>query len=358
MNPVIVIPVLNPDEKTTNFVETLILAGFKNILVVNDGSSRDYEPCFDEIRAHKECTVLVHEVNKGKGAALKTAFKYLHENREDIDVAVTADGDGQHDLNSINKCLVKYAEDTNTVVFGGRDFSGKDVPTRSKFGNKLSKVVYRFSCGIKLNDTQTGLRIIPSEYFERFSTLKGDRYEYETSMILEIANKNIPYAEVPIKTIYLEENKSSHFNTIKDSVKIYVIVLKNLIKFILSSVICFIIDEGGFTLMNMLLMSTALGQSSRTWISIIVARIVSSFFNFIINRKTVFHSQGSLWKTMLKYYILAACMLCVSSLLVNLFAIEILHVDGFLETVIKCIVDLCLFFASYTIQRKWVFKEK
>ncbi len=358
METAIVIPVLNPDKKTTDFVGTLINAGFKNILVVDDGSGPAYSERFDMIRAHGECTVLVHEANKGKGAALKTAFAYLHGNRPDIDVCVTADGDGQHDVDSINKCLEKYTENTDAVIFGGRDFSGQDIPAKSRFGNRLSKVVYRFACGIKINDTQTGLRVIPAKYFERFSKLKGDRYEYETSMILDIANGKLPYAEVPIKTIYIDDNASTHFNAVKDSIKIYVIVLKNLIKFLINSLACFLVDEGLFYVFLTAFAGGAMSDSARTYVAVVCSRILSSILNFFLNRKTVFNSQGSLGKTMAKYYILAVCQMGVMMLLVDLIAVRLLHFDGALEVVIKCVVDICLFFISYTVQRKWVFREE
>ena len=355
MNYAIIIPVLNPDEKTTTFIDTLIEAGFKNIVVIDDGSNKESQKYFDEIRTHSECVVLVHEVNKGKGAALKTAFAYLSETRPDIDAAITADGDGQHNINCINICIKASEEDPDHVIFGGRDFTQANIPARSSFGNKLSAVVYRFACGIKLNDTQTGLRIIPKEHFEEFSVLKGDRYEYETQMIMEIARKKIPYKEVPIETIYIDENETSHFNPVKDSVKIYIVVLGNLIKFVISSLICWLIDEGLFYLFLSVLVGT-MTHSERTIMAVIAARVISSIVNFTINKNTVFHSKGSVKTTAVKYFTLAVCQLAVSTFLVNVIAVDLLNVDGFLEVLIKCVVDAGLFLISFTIQRKWVFK--
>lgn len=356
MNIAIIIPVLNPDEKTTTFIDRLLEEGFKNIIVIDDGSNEESQKYFDEIRKHPECTVLVHEVNRGKGAALKTAFSYLAENRPDIEAAVTADGDGQHDTNSIKNCLKKFSENRDAVIFGGRDFSDKEnIPWQSRYGNKISSVVYRFSSGINLKDTQTGLRVIPSSCFERFSKLNGDRYEYETEMIIDIASNDIPYHEVPITTIYINDNESSHFNYVRDSVKIYVVVLKNLAKFLFNSLLSWVIDEGFYYLFLTVLAGS---HEKRTLLAVLFARILSSIVNYALNRKTVFKSHESVWKTALKYYILAACMLAISMGLVDIFAVKILKVDGFLSVLVKCVVDIVLFALSYTVQRKWVFKKK
>ena len=171
MNYAVVIPTLNPDEKMTDFVDVLVSSGFDNIILVNDGSKAETVKYFEQADMHPEVTVLTHEVNKGKGAGLKTAFRYMAENRPDIDAAITADADGQHTVDSIGRCVSEYEKNTGTVIFGGREFSDKNIPLRSRFGNKVSSVVYSFSCGVKLRDTQTGLRIIPAGYFEKFSEL-------------------------------------------------------------------------------------------------------------------------------------------------------------------------------------------
>ena len=212
MNYAVILPVLNPDEKFTNFVQELVRSGFETIVVVNDGSSSDYDHFYDDAAKNPQVIVLKHEVNRGKGAALKTAFAYLADNRVDIDAAITCDGDGQHSVASMKDCLNAYEEHEGYVIIGGRDFDDKNIPSRSRFGNKVSSFVYKFACGIKLKDTQTGLRVIPARCFESFSALKGDRYEYETNMLIEIVNRQIPYLEIPIETIYIDDNASSHFN--------------------------------------------------------------------------------------------------------------------------------------------------
>lgn len=354
----IILPVLNPDIKFTNFVNELISNGFEDIIVINDGSAPEYDVLFKEAAKNESVTVLVHEVNKGKGAALKTAFAYLYENRKDIDFAITCDGDGQHTVASINKCIASYKIKPGSVIIGGRDFNSPDIPARSRFGNKLSSKVFKFACGIELKDTQTGLRVIPAEWFDDFSRLKGDRYEYETKMLIEIVNKNIPYYEEPIETIYIDDNSSSHFNAVRDSIKIYIIVLGYFLKFALSSIISWSSDIAIYAILQAIMEHNSnLSVATQVLIGTVVSRVVSSFVNYMINRKGVFKSTDGVRKTLFKYYILAFCQMCASYLLVSFF-VNILHVNGVLELLVKCIVDLCLFFFSYNIQRKVIFKNK
>ncbi len=372
-------PVYNPDQKMIDFLNSLVKADFKDIIIVNDGSREDTVHFFEEAAEYPEVTLLTHEVNKGKGAGLKTAFTYLYENRPDIAGAVTVDGDGQHDVASINSCLAKFEEEPHAVIIGGRDFDDPDVPKHNRAGNKISKVVYKFAIGIKLNDTQTGLRIVPYEHLKTFAELPGDRYEYETQMLIAIMNKNIPYFEVPIKTIYIDDNASSHFNVITDSVKIYVVILRYFLKFMASSIICWAVDIGVYWLVLAICgaawhLGSTINESyslaeaimSHSWnmnitavlLATIFSRVISSVVNFIINRKVVFKGVDDVKQTAARYFLLALCQLILSFLLVEFLANGVFHVTGFLNVLIKCVVDGCLFFFSYGIQRKWVFKNK
>ena len=357
MNYAIVIPTLNPDHKMTDFVDHLVGAGYQSIILVNDGSTPETVTYFDQAAMHPQVTVLTHEVNRGKGAGLKTAFRYLAQARPDIDAAITADADGQHNLESLGRCVTAYEKYPGSVIFGGREFSDKSIPLRSRFGNKVSSVVYRFSCGIRLNDTQTGLRVIPKEYFQRFSELKGDRYEYETQMIIAVKELQIPYHEVPIETIYIDDNESSHFNPIKDSARIYKIVLAYFFKFLASSLTSWLVDIGIYALV-MAIFRDVWPQTTCHLVATIASRVISSIVNYILNRKVVFKAVDNVRKTAVRYYILAACQMLISFLLVDLAANRLLKVTGVLDVVIKCVVDACLFIFSYGIQRKWVFRNK
>lgn len=349
MKVTVIIPSLNPDEKLIQVVEGLIKKGFKDILIVNDGSDNEHKEPFQTVERYEECHILHHETNKGKGRALKTAFEYCLNNKKDIAGVVTVDGDNQHSAEDIYECSKKLVELKNHVILGVRDFTGNNVPAKSKLGNNMTKFVFRVFCGLKISDTQTGLRAIPFEYLELMNRIKGERFEYETNMLLELKQYKIPYNEVCIHTIYIDENASTHFHPIKDSIKIYGVILKFLMGSLLSSVI---------DIMAFAILSTMLGgleNVSRIFIATVVARAISSLINYTFNRKAVFESDTSVKKSMIRYYILCVCQMMVSYGLVW-GTTELLILGNALTVISKVIIDTCLFVISFKIQRAWVFK--
>ncbi len=343
----VILPSLNPDEKLLGVVEGLINIGFEDIIIVDDGSGAEYKKHFEKAKEYPQCTVLVHEVNKGKGRALKTAFEYYIKNRKGVGV-VTADGDGQHLAYDIKKCALKMVED-NKVVLGVRDFSQPDVPPRSKFGNRMTSFMFLTACRLKISDTQTGLRAIPAEFLSTFVSTKGERYEYETNMLLDFGKYNIPFTEVQIKTVYIDENATSHFHPIRDSIRIY----KQILKYILSSVGSFVIDNTLFFILFLFLG----GVANATVICTVIARICSSICNYVFNKTLVFGNKGSKLKTLLKYYALCIPQMLVSALLLTLIAAMLGVENAGLTTALKMAVDTVLFICSYFIQKKWVFKN-
>ena len=348
----VILPSLNPDEKLMMVVDGLIAEGFDDIIIVNDGSDENHMEPFRQAACHKEVTVLKHEVNRGKGCALKTAYKYCIENRTDIDGVVTVDGDNQHRPADIKACCEKMIQNPDYVVLGCRDFSGDNVPAKSKFGNNVTKGVFRFACGIKISDTQTGLRAIPAKYLELMSKIKGDRFEYETRVLLEMKRHNIEFLEVKIETVYIEENATTHFRPIKDSIIIYVVILK----YILGSLLSFFIDMGIFTALQFLI-GGKVSKGVNILIATVCARVISSLFNFFYNRNAVFESSEKIGKTMGRYYTLCICQMGISYGLVFLIS-DVFNASKGITSVIKLIVDICLFIISFQIQRKWVFSNK
>jgi glycosyltransferase involved in cell wall biosynthesis len=346
----VIIPSLNPDEKLKCVVDALISEGFDDIILVNDGSDEAHMEPFRVLSGYPQCTILTHEVNRGKGRGLKTAFEYCIENRPDIDGVVTVDGDNQHRAVDIKACCEKMIADKDKVILGVRDFSGKDVPFKSRFGNNLTSFVFKFACGLNISDTQTGLRAIPRQYLELLAKIDGERFEYETNMLLELKKYEIGYDEVKIQTVYIEENASTHFNPIKDSLKIYGVIFK----FLFSSLSSSVIDLVLFTIIGALLLGRT-SDSLRIFLATCIARAVSSLYNYTFNRKAVFESKSGVGKTMLKYYILCVCQLCVSYCLVYTVT-ELLSLGMVLTVVAKIIIDVVLFCISFQIQRRWVFK--
>jgi glycosyltransferase involved in cell wall biosynthesis len=341
----IIIPAYNPDEKLTILVNEIISAQFSRVIIVNDGSKKECYGIFEELEGLNGCVVLHHEVNQGKGRALKTAFTYFNENYNDSIGLITIDSDGQHTLEDMKKVAAKLLESPNSLVLGSRNFSEENIPFRSRFGNNLTKVVVKFASGIKVSDTQTGLRAIPAVFVDDLLEVKGERYEYEMNMLLECKKKNIKIEEVKIKTIYIEENKSSHFNPIKDSIKIYSVFLR----FIASSFASFGIDIVLFMIFSLMLKEVL--PDSFIIVSTVLSRVLSSFINFMINRNVVFKSSSS--NTMVKYYALSIVQMGISALGVH----YIYSAVSSGEVVIKIIVDSLLFLVSFVIQREWVFKN-
>ena len=278
-------------------------------------------------------------------------FEYCIKNRPDIDGVVTVDGDNQHKAADILKCCEKMAECKDKVVLGVRNFSGKDVPFKSRFGNNMTSFVFKFACGLNISDTQTGLRAIPRQYLELFDKVKGERFEYETNMLLEFKQSHIDFVEVPIETVYIEENASTHFNPIKDSLKIYGVIFK----FLFSSIASSVIDLAMFALISALMFGK-LDGSIRIFTATLGARIISSLFNYTFNRKAVFNSKSGVKSSIVRYYILCACQLCVSYGLVYLVT-SVLSLGQVLTVVAKAIIDTILFVISFQIQRRWVFKH-
>ncbi len=344
----IVLPSLNPDEKFNAVVDGLVSAGFADIVIVNDGSDADHQAPFTRAKALPGVTVLVHEVNMGKGRALKDAFDFVRTSRPRSQGVVTIDGDGQHLLEDIIACAQAMLDQKDKVIMGCRDFNAPDIPPRSRGGNKVTSALFLFGCGIRLSDTQTGLRAIPRQYLEDFAQIKGERFEYETNMLLQMKRMNIEFIEVPIATVYEGDNEGSHFRPIVDSFKI----MKLIFTFMLSGVSSSIIDMGVFYLALKFIPD---GVQSIMWATII-ARLISSFYNFNMNRKVVFGSTGDYKKTFLRYYTLCVVQMLVSGGLVS-------TIKGFIpggdlvSTAIKFVVDCILFLISFTIQREWVFKN-
>ena len=347
----VIIPAYKPDEKMLTTLEELVKAGFEDILVVNDGSGDEFAGIFEAVKKIPQCTLLVHSINKGKGAALKTAFKYVLDNRPDIVCAVTADADGQHLTKDIINTALKSKE-TQKVVLGVRSFNDPKVPKRSKMGNQITCGVFKLFFGMKIQDTQTGLRAFPKKYLEDILKADGERYEYETNMLFMINRKNIPLSEVEIETVYIEENKSSHFRVVRDSIRIYALILK----YLLSSVGSAVVDELAFFIFKCMEFLSVI-PIPLTFTAAILARVISSLFNFSVNAKVVFKEKADKG-AFIRYYILVAIQISVSTLCVFLLE-KVLHIASpLLSTLIKTVVDTILFFFSFRIQHKWVFNEK
>lgn len=346
----IVIPSYEPDDKLILLLKQLTRAGFAHIVLVDDGSGGAYEHYFQAAEETYHCRVLRHAVNQGKGRALKTAFHDCLQRFPEMPGVVTADSDGQHTPECILACAEALAENPGSLILGCRCFEGEDVPARSEFGNKCTRVVMRYLTGITVSDTQTGLRGIPADFMRQLLTVKGERFEFETNMLLETKNRRVSIVEVPIRTVYIEENKTSHFNPVKDSVRIYMIFGK----FLFSSLSSSVVDLALFSIFCYFLKQVNWKGVSYITVATVAARVMSAVYNYSLNYKVVFQSESSVGKTFPKYAALAVIQMGLSAFLVNLLYP---HFGG-AEVLVKVPVDVILFFLSFVIQREFVYKEK
>ena len=344
----IIIPAYEPDDKLIGLMDNLVSEGLSPIVVVNDGSDKGtYDSIFDAV-AKRGAVVLNHAVNMGKGRALKSAFNYCLNEYPDMAGVITADSDGQHTASDIKKCMDALLQNPDKLVLGVRDFDESGIPARSVFGNKTTSRVMKFLTGMSISDTQTGLRGISAEFMKYLLTEKGERFEFETNMLLATKELGIEICEVPIKTIYLEENKSSHFNPIKDSIRIYAVFLK----FLFSSLSSSVVDIALFSVFCAVFRNVPIAIGY-IMLSTILARVISATYNFLINYKVVFKSASNSAKAALKYILLALFIMLSSGALVSFF-----HglIPASPEFAVKIPVDCLLFLVSFFVQREIVYK--
>ena len=352
----VVLPSLDPDEKLIRVVDGLLEYGFTDIILVNDGSRQENLHYFTDLAAeHPEIHLLHHEVNKGKGAALKNAFRYFLNNRPQGIGVVTVDGDDQHHPEDTRRCCEQMVRSGN-IVLGCRDFNQEDVPARSSFGNKTTSLIFKIFVGMTISDTQTGLRCIPREQLKVLSEIAGDRFEYETNMLLAMKDNGMAFDEVKIRTVYIEENKSSHFRVIHDSWRIYKLILKHFFLYTVSSLVSSFVDIAGFALLSVLLQNVVTAFAL-TAVAGIGARVISSLLNFFMNKKLVFRTNISTGKAMLRYVALAIPQMAAQVLLTQgvYSLLQIPDTATGIRTLIYTVVMTVLYFLSYMIQQRWVF---
>lgn len=347
----VLIPSLDPDETLVKYTRELAEAGFQTIIVVNDGSKAEKEAIFDAVGA-QGVTVLHHAVNQGKGRALKTGFHFFLRKYTEDEMCgiVTADADGQHSVEDTVK-VAKRLEKEGSLVLGTRCFSEDNVPFKSRNGNRLTTLVFQLLYGKTIHDTQTGLRGIPYSYVTECLKMDGERFEYETAMLIDTIRSKMDMVEEPIQTIYINSNRETHFSAVRDSLRIYSVIFKCFFKYTITALLSFVIDIGLFSLLT----KAVFGAMEVKWavlLGTVIARICSSLFNYTMNKNVTFENKESNLKTMLKYYLLCAVQALLSWGLVT-FMFSRLQWD---TTFLKMLVDTVLFFFSYQIQRLWVFK--
>ena len=381
------IPAYKPNDNLISFIQSLETRGLE-VVVVNDGSGEEYLPLFHKIQEQSLAKVMHLEKNQGKGAALRGGLSYLNTINDDFQV-ITLDADGQHSLQDALFLLQKSMEEEGSLFLGSRAQS-KDSPLRSRIGNYLTKKVFSLTTGVRVEDTQTGMRAFSKQLIPKLLKIQGNRYEYEMNMLLDFAKQGIPIKEYPIETIYINDNEESHFDTVKDSIRIY----SQILKFISSSLLSFCID--------FLLYTLSFALSGSILFSNAFARLISLHCNFFMNKNYVFQNtsertgkENPAWKEIaeetenvtakgeiaeetesvtakgekverteaikrehlkeyLSYLGLALSLFAINTLLLSAIA-EVLGVNAYLA---KIITEILLFILSYFVQKHLIFSKQ
>jgi glycosyltransferase involved in cell wall biosynthesis len=340
--PIVLIPAYKPSPKLTDLVLQLVSADrVCAVVVVNDGSGLEYQKIFEAIAAIKKTHVLAHVVNLGKGAALKTGLNYAACQFPEAVGIVTADADGQHVSADILRLACSLIEAPTAFAIGSRRFAGH-IPLRSYLGNRLTGFVFACLTGRHLHDTQSGLRALPKALVPLVLPIDGQRYDYEMSMLFYAATKYAEIREIPIDTVYLEDNQSSHFHPLLDSAKIYYKV----VQFYASSALAALLD--------LIVFGVAMKLTNNLLLSFLVGRVlIAAFVNFNINRRLVFQSKANLLPSLVRYYFTFAIFAIVS------FSIIRVLIGGGMEPVLaKALVETVLSVISFGVQGIYVFAER
>jgi len=336
----ILIPAYKPGEGLIALIRELQQLGVRHIIVVNDGSGRAFQDIFQEV-SRAGVDLLEHAVNLGKGAALKMGMNHALVRFPHCRGVVTADADGQHHPEDIVRVAQRLAENPKALVLGVRSF-GESVPFRSRLGNDVTRMLMRVMMGQKLADTQTGLRGIPAPLIPHLLRLPAGGYEFELDMLIACKHQDCAIVQEPIRTIYLDNNKSSHFHPIFDSMRIYFL----LFRFTILSALTAVIDNVVFAL--------TFQHTASIWQSQAAARLVAMVFNYAGARRMVFHSQQRHTVVIPKYVGLVAANGLASYALIELLHLS-LHVPAIPA---KLTAEGLLFFANFAIQRDFVFTRR
>lgn len=231
---VVLIPAYEPDEQLIPLTRKLRDEGF-SVVVVDDGSGRDYAHIFAAVQ--QDAAVLTHEKNRGKGAALKTGMRYIRDKLPDCEYFITCDADGQHRVEDVLRVQEKLHSGQKFVLTVRR--SRKGIPLRSKVGNVLSRIVYALLAKRYLSDNQSGLRGFARVHIDWMLEVEKSNYDYEMNVLYYAAKKGIYVATLPIDAIYIDNNQSSHFNPVKDTLRIY----RSLFRLAVGSIAAFCVSE-------------------------------------------------------------------------------------------------------------------
>ncbi|MFN7936092.1 MAG: bifunctional glycosyltransferase family 2/GtrA family protein [Bryobacteraceae bacterium] len=341
MSLVLLIPAYQPGPSLPGLVASILEETrglIDRAVVVNDGSDARCDGVFAALRGIPGVEVIAHAVNLGKGAALRYGFNHILTTDRGVTGIVTADADGQHLPKDVALTARAHAGNPEALILGSRAFQG-EVPLRSRIGNMLTRTVFRLVTGLALTDTQTGLRVWPRAQCLEALRLPFNGYEFEFEHLVQASRSKIQ--EVPITTVYEQGNPTSHFNPVRDSLRIYFVFLR----YSASAVMAAVIDSTVF--------SVALWKTGDLVVSQVAGRSLATLVAFFVLRNVVFRSQEQAWKSLLRFVTLVVVSGGVSFRLIEAL------VDGGVSPLgAKLLAEGTLFVANFAVQRTLVFRRE
>ena len=353
---VILIPALNPPVSFPSYIQELKEQGFERIVVVNDGSRTDKLPVFYKIK-RLGATVIDHPQNLGQGAALRTGFQYYLERYQgQSDGVITLNADRQIPASDAAKIASslhnEQAMGSFALVVGTRNLEGRNVSDYDYRMGGVMRLLYHMLMGVRLNDPLSGVFGIPDLRVRQCLDIAGDGYAYATSMTMSF--EKIGFLQVPVSYVNYEAGVEPAFRKVADTIRILFTIFKKFIFYSVTSLGASILDIILFGVFNSL---TFRGSPMAIIYSTICARVISASVNYLLTKRFVFHfksdSAQETTRSAGQFFLLSALQCICSGLSVS--AVKMLI--GGSAVGIKVLVDWILFFVSYKIQHKYIFKD-
>jgi glycosyltransferase involved in cell wall biosynthesis len=338
MNTPILIPAFQPGSQLPALVEQLVQRAVSLIVIVDNASGPDYAGVFESCSAFPQVRILRHPANLGKGASLKTGIRYVLESFPDSGGVVTADADGQHDPDDIVAVAQALARNPECLVIGCRQFD-RQVPLRSRVGNRLTRALSRVILGQRVQDSQTGLRGLPVKVLADFLDLPSNGYEFELEMLIAAKHLGLTIVEQRIRTIYEPGNPTSHFDPLRDSLKIYRVLFRFSLLWLLT------------TALDCLAFYFAYHTAASVLAAQVIGRSAAGLFNYSPARKAAFLSRERHGVLIPRYILVAVASAGASYGLIRLLA----NFFGMDPIRAKIIAESLLFAVNFILMRDFVF---
>ena len=336
----LLIPIFEPEEISVDFLRTFKKGDFNRFLVVNDGSSFAFDRIFEKIEEETVFEVVSYSENRGKGYALRYGIELLKKDNPGL--IVTADGDGQHAYKDILRVRDAGLAHPKALIMGNRLF-GKDIPLASKIGHLMANYTFQFATKKRVDDTQTGLRGIPSCLFDLALKTPGDRYDYEHDFLIEAANEG-EIVNIGIEAIYIDKNANSHFRPFLDTV----IIHKKVLLMILFSAVAAAADFSWFFYFSS---RVFLGSPAETvFLSSICARAISGVLRFMLYFVFVANHDHGVKRYLSRYMCRFFLLLVFSACLTYVFSYLPIPL-----LVAKLLADMTLLLGEHIFARLYTF---